>query len=92
MSARLDAVGAALPAALACSACGDNIERGYVPVVAADEPRPEADQAVCDVCGWGEIGYTGCAPELGDFDGADLLVRLEHGDGGLTPASVTDEA
>jgi hypothetical protein len=33
----------------------------------------------------------GCAPELSDFDGGDLLVRIEPGDGGIEPVDVTDE-
>lgn len=92
MSEELAAMAAAFPASLACSSCGADIERGYVPVAGGQELRPDTDQAVCETCGWREIGYLGCAPELGDFDGGDLLVRVEPGDDGLAPASVTDEA
>lgn len=77
---------------LACSACGETIERGYVPVVeTGGQSEVLADLAVCDGCGWRDVGHAGCAPELRDFDRGDLLVRVEDGDRGLVPAAVTDE-
>jgi hypothetical protein len=51
-----------------CSTCGDPIDdAGYLPATALDDgydPRP-AD-AVCDACGFNEVGTLGCAPELDD--------------------------
>lgn len=77
---------------LTCSECDDPVERGYLPVDRTDgEYEPRADLAVCDACGWRDVGHMGCAPELRDFDAGDLLVRVEAGDEGLAPAEVTDE-
>jgi len=81
-----------LPQDLACSACGDDIERGYVTASeAAGGYEFDADGAVCDVCGWQDVGATGCAPTLADFAGGDLLVRIEREDGRLRPVDVTDD-
>lgn len=77
---------------LTCSECADPIDRGYVPVRETGGPaEPLTDLAVCDTCGWRDVGHAGCAPELRDFDGGDLLVRVETDDGDLGPVSVTDE-
>lgn len=82
-----DAVATALAvAALTCTHCGSDIERGYL-VVEGDEPLRET--AVCDTCGWGEVGHAGCAPELRDFDRGDALVRVDPGDDEPT-VTVTD--
>lgn len=53
---------------LSCSACGDEIEdAGYVPATERDDGyEPVADAAVCDACGFNELGMMGCAPELED--------------------------
>lgn len=93
MSAPLDAIGTALPAELTCSECGDGIERGYVPVTTVDaHHEPDTDLAVCDTCGWRDIGHMGCVPELRDFDSGNLLVRIEPSDGGVKAIDVIDEA
>jgi len=83
-----DAIGDALAGTdLGCSRCGDGIERGYL-VVAAGEPL--TDTAVCDTCGWSEVGHSGCAPELRDFDAGDALVRVESVEEGYG-VTVTEE-
>lgn len=77
---------------LACARCGDDIERGYVTATGTDGEYAFATaDAVCDACGWQDVGATGCAPTLGDFETGDLLVRVERADGRLRPADVTDE-
>jgi len=83
-----DAVAAALAGTdLDCSRCGASVERGYL-VAEDDDPLPEA--AVCDACGWGEVGHAGCAPELRDFDRGDALLRVERAADGHD-VTVTDE-
>lgn len=83
-----DAVAAALRGIdLACSRCGDAIERGYL-VVEDGEPVPET--AVCDTCGWSDVGHAGCAPELRDFDRGDALARVDPADGEYD-VTVTEE-
>lgn len=77
-----------------CSNCGEAIERGYVPADSDDGATYEvrADAAVCDACGWAEVGFAGCAPTLSDLLDSDdaVLARLEPGDDGLAVASITD--
>lgn len=53
---------------LHCTECGERIdEAGYVPAVAGtNHYEPRTDAAVCDACGFNEIGMMGCAPELDD--------------------------
>ncbi|MFD1587928.1 hypothetical protein ACFR9U_13145 [Halorientalis brevis] len=78
--------------ALTCTRCDEPIERGYVTATRAGETyQVTAETAVCDTCGWADVGATGCAPTLSDFQTGDLLVRVERGDGVLVPASITDE-
>ncbi len=77
---------------LTCTQCENAIERGYVTATSADDGyRMTAETAVCDTCGWSDVGATGCAPTLSDFQTGDLLVRVERDDGSLVPASITDE-
>lgn len=81
----------AVPAGLDCAACGDAVEQGYAPVV---DGAVDGGEAVCAVCGWGEVGMNGCAPEVRDFgDGADAVARLapETGGDGLVVDAVTVE-
>lgn len=81
-----------VPDDLACSRCGETIARGYLPAVErGEETALEPGAAVCDACGWAEVGATGFAPTLSDFDDGDALVRVERDDG-LAPAAITDEA
>ena len=76
---------------LDCTRCGAAIERGYVTVTGTNDGYAYAtDGAVCDACGWRDVGATGCAPTLGDFGTDGLLVRVEREDGRLRPADVTD--
>jgi len=82
----------AIDGPLDCVRCGDAIDRGYVTAGAtADGYAMDEAGAVCDVCGWNEVGATGCAPTLADFDGGDLLVRVEPVEGSIAPVDVTDE-
>lgn len=76
---------------LECAACGDPVERGYAPAVSEDGGhRIRAEAAVCDVCGFNDVGFAGCAPELGDFDGGgDVLVSFAY-DGTLSDARLVD--
>jgi hypothetical protein len=79
--------------ATTCAHCDGSIERGYVTASADDSAYTvDTDVAVCDTCGWSDVGATGCAPTLADFEGGDLLVRIERDDGALAPVDVTDTA
>ena len=80
------------PAIIACSVCGEEFtEAGYLPAVerkSGYEPRGEA--AVCDACGFNEVGMMGCAPELNDVDEsgtADVLLYVRRTDDGLEVVS-----
>ena len=84
-----------MPATTACSVCGEEFtEAGYLPAVEREsgyEPRGEA--AVCDACGFNEVGMMGCAPELDDVDttgAADVLLYVRRTDGGLEVVSVKE--
>jgi hypothetical protein len=77
----------------ACANCDGAIERGYLPASGdGSDWSLDSAAAVCDTCGWRDVGATGCAPTLGDFESGDLLVRIEREDGALVPAAVTDTA
>lgn len=80
------------PESLYCAACGGEIEgAGYLPATErSDGYEPLADDAVCDACGFNDVGTTGCAPELDDVvdpgpDDGLLYVRVT--DGGLEVVS-----
>lgn len=77
---------------LSCAVCGDSIERGYAPAERTDTGHVLREEAaVCDVCGFSEVGFMGCAPELGDFEtGGDVLVSFSF-DNGVTDVRITDE-
>jgi hypothetical protein len=71
------------PETLICAECGSAIEdAGYLPATERDGTyHPLVDAAVCDACGFNDLGMTGCAPELDDVvdpgpDDALLYVRL----------------
>lgn len=72
---------------LRCSTCGDPItDAGYLPATTTgDGYEPHPDDAVCDDCGFNELGLLGCAPELDDVTdpGPDdvLLYVRATGDG-----------
>lgn len=68
---------------LTCAECDTEIEdAGYLPATERDGTyHPLVDAAVCDTCGFNDIGMTGCAPDLGDVvdsgpDDTLLYVRL----------------
>ena len=86
---------ASTPAIPECSVCGEEFtEAGYLPAVEREsgyEPRGEA--AVCDACGFNEVGMMGCAPELHDVaesGAADVLLYVRRTDGGLEVVSVKE--
>ncbi|WP_299331512.1 hypothetical protein [Haloplanus sp.] len=69
------------PDTLRCSACGDPITgAGYLPAAALDDGYdPHPADAVCDACGFNDVGMMGCAPELNDVTGpgpADVLLYV----------------
>lgn len=82
------------PESLACAACGDEFEEGYLPAVDGDgeyDPRP--DGAVCLACGFNEVGYAGCAPEVDDVvDDEDgfVLLHVDAGGDGIAVRSVKE--
>lgn len=79
-----------VPAGIACSECGANVEQGYAPVV---DGEVVAGETVCSTCAWSEVGMDGCAPELSDFEGDhDALVRLVTGDDGPEAEAITQKA
>jgi hypothetical protein len=68
---------ATTPTGLTCAACGAAIESGYLPAVEyADGYEPLPDEAVCDACGYNEVGMMGCAPELDEVTDADADTLL----------------
>lgn len=86
---------AATPDELVCSECGEPLEgSGYLPAVEhgdAYDPVPEA--AVCGACGFNELGFAGCAPELDDVvepGPDDVLLHVEVTDGGVEPLSAKE--
>ena len=83
------------PAELACTACGEPItDAGYLPATEREAGyEPQADEAVCDDCGFNDVGMTGCAPELDDVvepDTADVLLYVRWTDDGPAVVSAKD--
>jgi hypothetical protein len=58
---------------LNCSVCNDEItDIGYLAAtVSKDEYKPNPQDAVCNACGFNQIGMMGCAPELADVTDFD---------------------
>ena len=80
------------PATPECSVCGDEVDdAGYLPAVERESGyEPQSEAAVCDACGFNEVGMMGCAPELDDVDGsgaADVLLYVRRTDDGLEVVS-----
>lgn len=72
---------ASTPETLTCAECGEALEAGYLPAVArGDEYEPRAADAVCSACGFNEVGYAGCAPEVDDVVDAGADTVLLHVD------------
>lgn len=70
---------ASTPETLTCRECGDPFDDGYLPAVEGDGSyEPRDDDAVCSACGFNEVGYAGCAPEVGDLVDADDDLVLLH--------------
>ena len=83
------------PATTACSVCGDEVaDTGYLPAVERESGyEPRGKDAVCDACGFNEVGMTGCAPELNDVDEsgtADVLLYVRWTDGDLEVVSIKE--
>ena len=86
---------ASAPESLDCSTCGEQItDEGYVPATEREAGyEPAVEDAVCDACGFNEVGMMGCAPELDDIDttgAADVLLYVRRTDGGLEVVSVKE--
>lgn len=85
---------ASTPEALICVECGEGFEEGYLPAVDRDgayEPRP--DDAVCTACGFNEVGYAGCAPEVDDvvdLDEGTILLHVSATSDDIEVRSVTN--
>jgi hypothetical protein len=83
------------PETLACSACGDDIaDAGYLPATEQDDGyEPHADAAVCDACGFNDVGMMGCAPELDDVIDPgpdDVLLYVRRTDDGVDVVRVKE--
>jgi alkylhydroperoxidase family enzyme len=84
-----------VPGQLACSACGEAItDAGYLPATEREAGyEPLADDAVCDGCGFNDLGMMGCAPELDDVvepDSADVLLYVRRTDDALEVVSAKE--
>lgn len=84
-----------IPEALTCAECGGSIDdAGYLPAVErGDAYDPIPEPTVCDACGFNEIGFAGCAPELDDVvdPGPDtVLLHVRITDGGIEVLSAKD--
>ena len=83
------------PATLACAECGETItDSGYLPATRGEtDYEPLADDAVCDGCGFNELGMMGCAPELADVvepGSADVLLYIRRTDDRLEVLSAKE--
>lgn len=84
---------ASTPATLACAECGEAFEEGYLPADETDEGyEPRGSAAVCAACGFNEIGYVGCAPEVDDLvdDGDAVLLHVSVADEGVEVRTVKE--
>lgn len=90
------------PGSLSCADCGEPVaDSGYLPAVAVSEEtyQPVPDRAVCGACGFNELGFAGCAPELGDVVGdvvaddtveADRLLQISVSAAGIDVLSAKE--
>lgn len=88
------------PDSLTCAECGAAVtESGYLPAKEVGdetyEPVPEA--ALCGSCGFNEVGFAGCAPELDDVrddvlagETADALLQIAVTDSGIDVLSAKE--
>lgn len=83
------------PTTLECSECGIEIEdAGYIPATESEdgyEPTPEA--AICDSCGFNEVGMMGCAPTLDEVTQAganDVLLYVTATHEGIAVVSARE--
>lgn len=92
MTHQIDQIATVLPGELTCVECNEVFDRGYIPVGITDTSYDGfVDLAVCETCGWRDVGHMGCAPELRDFEAGELLVRVERADSRLEPVTILDE-
>lgn len=83
------------PETLFCSECDEEIEgAGYLPATeTAGGYEPRADEAICDACGFNEVGMMGCAPELDevvDSGPDDVLLYVRRTDTGIDVVSAKE--
>lgn len=83
------------PSSLECSECGMEIEdAGYVPATERDDGyEPTLEEAICDTCGFNEIGMMGCAPPLDEVTQAgsnDVLLYVNATEEGIDVISARD--
>lgn len=83
------------PDALTCANCGDAITgAAYLPATEdGGVYRPSTEDAVCDACGFNDVGMMGCAPELADVTDAgpdDVLLYVKVTDDGIDVVSVKE--
>ncbi|MFB6127693.1 MAG: hypothetical protein ABEJ79_10435 [Halolamina sp.] len=86
---------ASTPETMRCSECEEAVtDAGYLPAVESDggyEPLPEF--AVCDACGFNNVGMAGCAPTLDDVtdaERAELLLYVRRTDDGVDVLSAKE--
>lgn len=83
------------PSTLTCAECGEEVrDAGYLPATTGEDGyEPAVDDAVCDACGFNEVGMLGCAPELDEVTEPgpdDVLLYVRPTDGGIDVVSVKE--
>lgn len=88
------------PDSLTCAECGERVtDSGYLPARAGGDEtyEPVPDGALCGSCGFNEVGFAGCAPELDDVrdetlagETADTLLQITVTDDGIDVLSAKD--
>ena len=88
------------PDRLTCAECGEDVtDSGYLPArdVGDETYEPVPEGALCGSCGFNEVGFAGCAPELGDVrdkvlagETADTLLQISVTADGIDVLSAKD--
>lgn len=78
-----------------CAECGEELaDAGYLPATERDgDYDPQVDAAVCDACGFNEVGMMGCAPELDEVTDPgpdDVLLYVRTAADGVDVVSVKE--